>query len=321
MAQARDEAGNIWEIDAQGNPVRLIQAAQAAPQRQAPQVTPLDLPPPPPPAPPSRTTAGAATEGLKPGFMWVDPNNPAAGQVKVPTTPATGSPQSNERRAQIKAILGTVQRIRKMADESLAVGSGAEFLQGVPGINQNTINVQAAVDQLRGDIVNQIVAVLAEQNQGGVSGMANAQSEAERMAASIAPLRVGQSLPEFMQGLQNAEDYYLRQAAALDGKPAPDAATMEAFLPEERRKEIQSAAAQPQQMALSGDSEAVPVPQWYRETITRYLAENKGNLDPSQYAAFRRGLDRQAGIPGDIADYVGDGARFREFMAKTTISS
>jgi len=30
--QARDEAGNIWEIDAQGNPVRLIQAAGGAPQ-------------------------------------------------------------------------------------------------------------------------------------------------------------------------------------------------------------------------------------------------------------------------------------------------
>lgn len=29
MAQARDEAGNIWEVDAQGNPVRLVRAAGA----------------------------------------------------------------------------------------------------------------------------------------------------------------------------------------------------------------------------------------------------------------------------------------------------
>lgn len=28
MPQARDEAGNVWEVDAQGNPVRLLQAAQ-----------------------------------------------------------------------------------------------------------------------------------------------------------------------------------------------------------------------------------------------------------------------------------------------------
>lgn len=45
MAQARDEAGNIWEVDAQGNPVRLIQAAgQQSPQPSRPTVTPLDLP-------------------------------------------------------------------------------------------------------------------------------------------------------------------------------------------------------------------------------------------------------------------------------------
>lgn len=31
MSQARDEAGNIWEVDAQGNPVRLIQAATRGP--------------------------------------------------------------------------------------------------------------------------------------------------------------------------------------------------------------------------------------------------------------------------------------------------
>ena len=29
MGQARDEAGNIWETDAQGNPVRLVQQAGA----------------------------------------------------------------------------------------------------------------------------------------------------------------------------------------------------------------------------------------------------------------------------------------------------
>lgn len=39
MPQARDEAGNIWEVDAQGNPVRLLQAGQSQPQQ--PTVTPI----------------------------------------------------------------------------------------------------------------------------------------------------------------------------------------------------------------------------------------------------------------------------------------
>lgn len=38
MPQARDEAGNIWEVDAQGNPVRLVQAAQ----QQAQPIAPVD---------------------------------------------------------------------------------------------------------------------------------------------------------------------------------------------------------------------------------------------------------------------------------------
>ncbi|MXO72867.1 hypothetical protein [Alteraurantiacibacter buctensis] len=37
MPQARDEAGNIWEVDAQGNPVRLIQQAQQPIGGQSPQ--------------------------------------------------------------------------------------------------------------------------------------------------------------------------------------------------------------------------------------------------------------------------------------------
>ena len=32
MPRARDEAGNIWELDAQGNPVRLLQPAMGGPQ-------------------------------------------------------------------------------------------------------------------------------------------------------------------------------------------------------------------------------------------------------------------------------------------------
>lgn len=43
MAQdyAQDEAGNIWEVDAQGNPVRLVQAADAQPQNSVVSPNPL----------------------------------------------------------------------------------------------------------------------------------------------------------------------------------------------------------------------------------------------------------------------------------------
>lgn len=268
-----------------------------------------------PPAPPSRTAPGAATEGLKPGFMWVDPNNPAAGQVKIPTAPNPQAPQTRERQAQIKTILGTIQRIRGLADESMAVGSTAEFFQNTPMLNQNVRNVQAAVEQLRGDIIQQQLAQLAEANQGGVASLANSVSEAERMAASIAPLNPAQSLPEFLQGLDNAEDYYLRQAATVEGKTAPDDDIIQQYLPEERRKELSSR--KPDQMGLATDgTKSVPVPQWYQDSVNRYLAENGRNLDASQYAAFRMGLDEQAGLKGrNLQSYVQEGQQLREGVA------
>ena len=293
------------------------------PVRQAPaqtSVTPevvLPAPPPPPPAPPARTASGAATEGLKPGFMWVDPNNPAAGQVQIPTTPNPRSPQNRERDAQIKTILGTIQRIRTLAEKPRAVGSTAEFIQGTPLLNQNVINVQAAVDQLRGDIIQQQIKLLAEANQGGVTGLANQASEAERIAASIAPLRVGQSLPEFMAGLQNAEDYYLRQAASFEGKPAPDQDTLRNYLPKERLQELDAAPAQPE-MALAQDGmTTVAIPPEMQQSITRYLVQNRDRFDPSQYAAFRNNLAQEYGFaPMDLQALVGQGREIQQFFRK-----
>lgn len=68
MAQARDEAGNIWEVDAQGNAVRLIQAAGSPPPQQKGTV----YTPPPKPEPRKTTyrvlTAQEAQDmGLPPG--------------------------------------------------------------------------------------------------------------------------------------------------------------------------------------------------------------------------------------------------------------
>ena len=271
-----------------------------------------------PPAPqqaPVRTEAGGATEGLKPGFMWVDPNNPAAGQVQIPTAPNPEAPQNRERQAQIKTILGNIQRLRGMADEPMAVGSAAEFFQGTPFLNQNVRNVQASLKQIQGDLIQQQVALLAQANQGGVASLANSASEAERMAASIAALGESQSVPEFLKGLEDAENYYLRQAATIEGKPAPDDATLAQYLPEARRKELTATPAE-QQMGLATDGTTnVPIPPAMQQAFTRYLIENKDNLDPSQYAAFRNQLAEQYGFaPVPITDSVANAQKFNEFF-------
>lgn len=292
----------------------IVEVGRQGAQQPASQGTILPELPPPPPQAPGRTPSGAATEGLKPGFMWVDPNYPNAGQVPIPVRPTPESPKSTERRAQIKALLANIQELRTLAGKNLAVGSGAEFFQNTPFLNQNMRNVQARATQLRADITQQIIGQLAETNQGGVSGMANTASEAERMAASIAPLAIDQSLDQFLNGLQTAENYYLRQAALLEGRDGVDDKVMVDYLPKARFDEIKASA--PDQTALNSESQVVKIPDWYKQSVARYIAENRDNFDPSQYAAFRLGLDEQAGFNGNLQYYVQDGARLKEGIAQ-----
>jgi len=61
-------------------------------QQRAPVGTILPELPPPPPQAPGRTPGGAATEGLGPGEMWIDPTNPRLGKMRIPT--AEGAPPS-----------------------------------------------------------------------------------------------------------------------------------------------------------------------------------------------------------------------------------
>jgi hypothetical protein len=71
---ARDEAGNIWEVDAQGNPVRLHQPAQGAPNVVMPAAPP------------------------KPEFVPGNPNlvyTPGQGVTPLPGVPAPSAPAPN----------------------------------------------------------------------------------------------------------------------------------------------------------------------------------------------------------------------------------
>lgn len=71
MAQARDEAGNIWEVDAQGNAVRLVQAAGSPPPQQKGTV----YTPPPTPKAPREAPSGYRWDAN--GNLQVIPGGPA----------------------------------------------------------------------------------------------------------------------------------------------------------------------------------------------------------------------------------------------------
>ena len=251
------------------------------------------------------------------GYMWKDPSNPKLGVDPIPGFKKTDkSISQQERKARIKASLAALQRVRELAGERLAIGSASEFLQNVPLLNQNRRNIVAAIENAQSGIISDVLERLAEINQGGVTGLANTAPEAQRMGAQIANLDPNQDLQSLLTQAQLAENYYLRQAAALEGKEAADQDLLKLYLPENRLLEL--AATDPQQVALNAESKTVPVPDWYQQAVTRYLNENGADLDPSQYAAMRMELDERAGFTtsGTFESYVEDGTRLREGIRK-----
>lgn len=310
--EEREYNGVVYVRSAPGEPWQRRGAAPAQQGSTAPQVV-LAAPPPAPPAAPTRTPAGGATEGLKAGHMWVDANDPSKGQVKIPTVSTPEAANTRERLQQIKASISAVHEARKLAGKSLAVGSWSEFLADTPGVNQNRRNIDAALENASAALVQDKIKELAEVNQGGVSGMANTATEANRMAASIANLTANQDYEPLLQQLERAEQYYLRQVAMLQGKPEPDDQTLSEFLPPERLIELQ--ATKPEQTQLSSDGTTlVEIPDWYQQAHMRYLTENRDNFDASQYAAFRSNLDERAGLTPNLQAYTTAGQNFRQFF-------
>lgn len=248
------------------------------------------------------------------GYMWVDPNDPSKGVTAIPGFKKTDKSGSvAERKATIKAALKALQRVRELAEERLAIGSASEFLQNVPLINQNRRNIEAAIKNAESGIISDMVAKLAEANQGGVSGMANTLEEARRLGAQVADLSPSQDLPSLMEQAKLAEEYYLRQAASLEGKEAVDQDIATMYLPEARLLEL--AATDPGAKQLSADgTETIDIPDWYQQSHLRYLIDNKDDLDPSQYAAFRATLDERAGLTPNIDAYLGFANDAREFF-------
>jgi hypothetical protein len=250
------------------------------------------------------------------GYMWVNPNDPNQGVVPIPGFKKTDkSGQQKERLARMKASLAALQRVRELAEERLAIGSASEFLQNVPLINQNRRNIESAIGNAQSGIISDVVAKLAELNQGGVTGMANTPEEARRLGAQIADLNPNQDLPSLIEQAQRAEDYYLQQIAAIEGKETVDQDLLATYLPENRLLEL--AATKKGETRLSEDgTKSVEIPAWYQQAHFRYLNENRDNFDPSQYAAWRADLDEKAGFTPDMPAYLNFGEYAKEFFRK-----
>lgn len=208
------------------------------------------------------------------GALEVIPGGPA-------DKSADGPPINPDRIPQLESMLANIRRVREMAHDTLAVGAlsgrvGDWPLIG-PWLGQNRANIEGALQMIQGDLIQQQIAILSEMNNGGgVATMANSETEAARMAASIANLDPNQSLEEFLGGLDRAEQYYLRQ--------------LERQLPENAAPLSLSAA------GVGATQRAVPIPPEMQAENEAWLNQNLGTATPDEYVRFRQGLDRKYGM-------------------------
>lgn len=161
----------------------------------------------------------AAAQGLPPGRPYQ-----VSSEGKVDALPESKKPLPNpDRLPQVRSALDNIKRLRQLSQESLAVGGMSGRVGDVPLIGgwlgQNRKDVEGSLEMVEGDLIQQQIAALsAASGGGGVASLANSETEARRMAASIANLSPDQSLEEFTRGLDRAEEYYKRQLAQLGGK-------------------------------------------------------------------------------------------------------
>lgn len=138
-------------------------------------------------------------------------------------TPKLAAENPN-RAFQINSALDALKNVRKLAEQSLSVGETAGRVRQTPVIGavlgQNRADLEGALSLVNSNLIQDQMAYLAQLNPQGMASLANTETEAARLAASIANLDPNQSLDQFLTGVQRAEDYYKRQLEQAGGLPA-----------------------------------------------------------------------------------------------------
>lgn len=137
--------------------------------------------------------------------------------------PAKAAPAEDPNRVfKINSTLDQLAKLRELAKGTLSVGETAGRVRQTPIIGallgQNRADLEGALSQVEGNLIQDQLAVLAQLNPGGVASLANSETEARRLASSIANLDPNQSYDQFLSGISRAEEYYKRQLEQLGGK-------------------------------------------------------------------------------------------------------
>lgn len=242
MPFARDEAGNIWEVDAQGNPVRLAQAAQSL------QSQPMTIGQP-DPTMPSRVSKGnsdavvaGAQANVAPRLSQAELDKAVAeaqaAQAKaqaavkeqaIAPSPATAKLQQS---IQTDNVLESIAAARRQIGEGWATGNlaGTRGFQGIPFVGQNSANLAATLSGIEGSVINDTLKQLKAASASGASGLgALSEKEGQRLAASVAALQQTQDEQSLKENLARVERHYRNALALLNNENPYDPAVAKKY--------------------------------------------------------------------------------------------
>lgn len=242
MPQARDEAGNIWETDAQGNAIRLIQAAPSQ------QPKPITIGTPDPRIPLETAKAGndlarsAATLPYEGAKAAADARKAAADATKAEMDaaasakeqanaprPETARIQSALQTDNVLSLLNTArQQIGKGWSTGNVAGTGA--FQSIPFVGQNSTNLSGTLEGIQGNVINDTLKQLKAASANGASGYGSlTETEAQRLAAAVASLKQSQDTPTLLNNLATVERHYRSALALLNNEDPRDDAVAQKY--------------------------------------------------------------------------------------------
>ena len=315
MPQARDEAGNIWEVDAQGNPVRMLQSGSAgtiiplpadptsqyeAPKAQADvaraqigvrgdQVDIANTQS----AMAAREASNRRAEATLPYEVRAAAANAEIAEAKARKTQQGGN-SAVDAYGELQRIVDKIDAISADAGDNEGWGetgwTGA-FLRNRPGTaayglaaDLKALNANAAFRALQ--------KMRDESPTGGALGQIT-ERELELLQSTISNLDPDQSQEDFQARLREAREFYtdmqnriVRSSPEQFGDDLPNAMTAARLVRGEG----------PGLAAAGSTQGSVPIPPEMQDEYDAYLAQNAGALDPEAYAAFRLGLDRKYGF-------------------------
>lgn len=246
----------------------------------------------------TQTERAAATEGLPPGFMW---NRDGTAAIPIPGVPEDED-TSEER--QIRKGLQTDETIRRiqeagvLAQQAMSAGNffGSGAFQFLPFIGQDSANLSAKLEGLKGGIINDMLQELKALSPTGASGFGNfSDTEGDRLAASIASLQQTQEPAELAAELQRLERHYRVGRAILDGEDPRKPEVAKAYGLEVKDGEV----------SLPGTRNTAGGEQYQVGISERFATENDKKVAVVLQAAFDRGagadelnaIVRQYGYP------------------------